>query len=143
MTERLIGGASPFGYFVVVPEAELAREGQRIRSVLSARTYGEARKYDAPGADDDQFGDADPYDVREGGLMDDGDWPPNAGMLALAALPDDVKALAATEESMVGQEWVEFDLQKADEIVATLESMGYAVRRDDAAIQAFDELGNS
>jgi len=142
MTQRLICGASPYGYLVVVPEAELNSEGRRIRNVLAARTYGEARKHDAPGADDDEFEDADPYDVRELGVMHDGDWPPNAGMLAVSSLPEDVKALGTTEWSMVGQEWVEFDLERVDDVVAALESKGYIVRRDDAAIQAFDELAN-
>lgn len=142
MTQRLICGASPHGYFVVVPEADLTRETQRIRGVLSATTHGEARKHDAPGADDPQVGDEEPYDVRELGVMEDGDWPPNAGMLALTALPEDVKALAMTGESMVGQEWVEFALEDGDDVVASLQSMGYDVYRDDAAIQAFDALAD-
>lgn len=141
MTQQLIGGASPYGYFVVVPEADLTTAEQHIGSVLDAKTYGEARRCEAPGADDDQFSDAEPYDVRELGVIDDGDWPPNAAMVALATLPDEVKVLAASEVSMIGQEWVEFDLEKADEIVSTLEAMGHTVRRDDAAIHAFDELG--
>jgi hypothetical protein len=142
MTQQLIGGASPFGYFVVVPEKDLVRAERHIRAVLDAKTYREARACDAPGADDDQFSDAEPYDVRDLGVIDDGDWPPNAAMVALATLPEEVRALAAPEMSMVGQEWLEFDLAKVGEIVGTLEAMGHAVRRDDAAIQSFDELGS-
>lgn len=74
------------------------------------------------------------------GFMEDGDWPPNAGMLGLSTLPDEVKAALPQERSMVGQEWVEFQAGDEERVVATITSLGYDLRRDDGAIKDFDKL---
>lgn len=136
----LIYGESPHGYLTIVPEAALEAATAEIRRVLSLSTYGEARAADAPGADDDELADDDSYDVRELGLVADGDWPPNAGMLALEKLPADVRERLTAEHSMVCQEWVEFSEEDEQRIVQELTSAGYMLRRDDAAIDNFDRI---
>ena len=99
-----------------------------------------ALEADAPGADDDELADDEPYDVRELGLVADGDWSPNAGMLALKKLPADVRERLRPEHSMVGQEWVELSEDDEQRIVQELISAGYTVRRDDATINQFGRL---
>ena len=140
MTTSLIYGQSPYGYMTIVPEAAIEEATAEIRRVLSLSTYGEARAADAPGADDDELADDEPYDVRELGFVADGDWPPNAGMLALKKLPADVLERLTPEHSMVGQEWVELSEDDEQRIVQELISAGYTVRRDDAQIDQFDRL---
>jgi hypothetical protein len=141
MTTSLVYGASPYGgYLTIVPEGAIEEATAEIRRVLSLSTYGEARAAYAPGADDDELGDDEPYDVRELGLVADGDWPPNAGMLALEKLPPDVLERLTAERSMVGQEWVEFSEDDEQRVVQELTAAGYEVRRDDAAIDAFDRI---
>ena len=140
MTTSLVYGASPYGYLTIVPEGAIEDATTEIRRVLSLSTYGEARAVDAPGADDDELSDDEPYDVRELGFVEDGDWPPNAGMLALEKLPVDVRERLTPERSMVGQEWVEFQEDDAQRIIDDLTAAGYEVRRDDDAIDAFDRI---
>ncbi len=140
MTTALIYGESPYGYLTIVPEGAIEEATAEIRRVLSLSTYGEARAADAPGADDDEIADDEPYDVRELGFVADGDWPPNAGMLALEKLPADVRERLTPERSMVGQEWVEFSEDDEQRIVQELTAAGYELRRDDAAIDAFDRI---
>ncbi len=41
---------------------------------------------------------------------------------------------------MVGQEWVEFSEDDEQRVVQELTAAGYEVRRDDAAIDAFDRI---
>ena len=41
---------------------------------------------------------------------------------------------------MVGQEWVEFDPADEQRVVDAVTALGYTMRRDDAAIEAFDTL---
>lgn len=141
MAETLVYGRSPYGYLTIVPRADADTAADRIRAVLAATTVGEARRHDAPGVEDDDADEA-PFDIRETGLVDDGDWPPNAGMLALETLPSDVRDLLAGERSMVGQEWVEIPDAQEEQVVTAIRALGYTVERDDAYIEAFDELGS-
>lgn len=106
MTTTLVYGRSPHGYLTIVPRADADTAAERIRAVFAATTVGEARRLEAPGIEDDEA-DSQPFDIRESGLVEDGDWPPNAGMLGLEKLPREVRELLAAEHSMVGQEWVD------------------------------------
>jgi hypothetical protein len=137
MTTSLVYGESFHGYLTIVPEGAIEKATAEVERVLAAKTYGQARAIDAPGADDD-FADDEPYDVQELGIVQDGDWPPNAGMLGLQMLPQEVCDIVAIERSMVGQEWIEFSEADEDRVVGELSQRGYQVRRDDELIKRFD-----
>ena len=140
MTSELVYGASPYGYMTIVPGRALEESLSRVEEVLAARSYGEARRLQAPGADDEQYDDADAYDVRGQGAVEDGDWPPHAGVVGFATLPAEVLEIINTEHSMVGQEWVEFDEADEQRVVDLVQSLGHPIRRDDAAIAQFDGI---
>jgi hypothetical protein len=123
----------------VVPEEALRKHFDHVERVLAAKTQGEARAADAPAVEDD-FPDDAPYDVRETGLIDDGDWPDSAGTLALRTLPDDVRDLGRVEHSAIGQEWLEFDSSREAEIVAAIRRAGYQIRRDDELVNTAHEV---
>ncbi len=99
------------------------------------------RPWAGPGVEDDDA-DSAPFDIRESGLVEDGDWPPNAGMLGLETLPWGVRELLAAEHSMVGQEWVEIPDAEEERVVAAIRALGYVVERDDAYIEAFDKVAS-
>lgn len=139
MSNELVYGASPYGYMTIAPRAALDAVASQVRAALTAGTYGEARAVGAP-VDDDDVADGETYDVRELGMVADGDWPPNAAMVALEALPAEVAAVLTREHSMVGQEWLEFSEGDEARVVGAVTNLGYRVERDDELITAFDSL---
>ncbi|QKE84401.1 hypothetical protein [Arthrobacter sp. NEB 688] len=139
MSDELVYGASRYGYTTIAPRVALERVAAQVHAALAAATYGEARAVDAP-IDNDEIADDAAYDVRELGQVADGDWPPNAGMVALETLPSELVALMHLEHSMVGQEWAELRDEDVARVVEEARSMGYVVRRDDELICSFDSL---
>lgn len=137
MSDELVYGASRYGYTTIVPRLALEETTAQIEAALAAATYGDARAVGAP-IDDDEIADDAAYDVRQLGQVADGDWPPNAGMVALETLPPTLVALLHLRHSMVGQEWVELPDEDVARVVAEARSMGYLVRRDDELIGSFD-----
>lgn len=138
MSDELLHGTSTYGYMTIAPRAALDAVASQVRAALTAGTYGEARAVSAPV--DDDVTDGETYDVRKLGVVADGDWPPNAGMVALDSLPAEVAAILTREHSMVGQEWVEFSEGDEARVVGAVTDLGYPVERDDELIAAFDSL---
>jgi hypothetical protein len=128
--------------------ATAQEEAREITAIISARTWGEARGVEprhtwnpVPDLDDDPDGPADdaPFDIRELGAVQDGDWPPMVTGRALEVLPEDLqKQFGESMATVLNGDSLEIPLAAEAELVATLRDRGFEVTRDDELIRALN-----
>lgn len=129
---------------ILLPEDVARGVAEEVKNIFRLRTFGEARRFesqyvDVPGLDDDEYDDPpddeDVYDVTLTSvyLGEDG-WPAPTAAFALSYLPEDLDDIGEEVEHFPLFPTLDIDPATEADLVNTLRSRGYEVRRDDELI---------
>jgi hypothetical protein len=129
---------------VLIPRDRAEELADVRRAVQRSTTWGELRARLSEERRDqiaENFGDEDVPaddvtldDVRVPG-WDDGDWPEWPAQAMLDWVPAEVQALGTEGSTRLNGEQLELDPERTADVVAAMETAGYAMTRDDAAVE--------
>jgi hypothetical protein len=142
--------------FIIFDESAAEGLASEIEEIESCRTVGEARRVQQtlgytymPGGsdgfldeDEEPLPDDAPYDCHDTPEAQDGEWPPMPGAYALDDLPMGLLRLLTAKaggrliDTTLNGSAFAIPLEREDDLVNTLRSAGYVVRRDDDLINS-------
>jgi hypothetical protein len=132
---------------VMIPQQEAESLAQLHRALNRAATWGEFKRL-APrehyedavsrwmdSNDEEEPASDQPFDPHDIPGRDDGDWPAWPAQDMLAWVPEEVQArFGRSHASVLNGAWLSLTGEAIDEIVASMERLGYRCRRDDELI---------
>ncbi|KAA1419190.1 hypothetical protein F0U44_12115 [Nocardioides humilatus] len=139
----LVYGYDPFmRTLVVVRRAWADQVAADLARWQAASTYGEARRLATEGTvldppfhlDDLDEADDEPFDVKELGNVQDGDWPPMAASMSREHLPADW-GLGVVRDTALNGEFLEVAEIEEARLLACAEATGATLTRDDELIR--------
>jgi hypothetical protein len=133
---------------VILPEEVAIAYASDREAILALKTFGEAFRFKPkatnypPGVDDweDYFeerpSDGEPYDAAAFlAQWEEYPWPPAAATIALEEMPEDLDDIGEQVEDFPYVPTLQIGPELESQIVSTIRSRGYEVRRDDELIR--------
>jgi hypothetical protein len=133
---------------VILPEEVALAYASDREAILALKTFGEAFRFKpkginhAPGTDDweeyfeERPSDEEPYDAAAFlAQWPEVPWPPAAATIALEEMPEDLDDIGEQVEHFPYVPTLQISPELETQIVATIRSRGYGVRRDDELIR--------
>jgi hypothetical protein len=144
--KKLVYGVVDDNLVILPEEVALAYASDR-EAIFALKTFGEAFRFQPkginypPGLDWEDFfaerpSDNEPYDAAAFlEQWEEYDWPPAAATIALEELPEDLDDIGEQVEDFPYVPTLQVRPELESQVVATIRSRGYEVRRDDELIR--------
>jgi hypothetical protein len=131
---------------VILPEEVATAYASDREAILALKTFGEAFRFKPKGANyppgvdwqeylEERPSDDEPYDAAAfPEQWPEYEWPPAAATIALEEMPEDLDDIGEQVDHFPHAPTIQIDPELESQVVATIRSRGYEVRRDDELI---------